>query len=71
MTAERLRNALMTLGMGVNDLARLTDVDRRVTARWFSGETPLPGAVEALLCVMMSERIAMDRVFDIVEAMTS
>ena len=64
MTAAQLDEVMKGLGFGVNDLARMCDVDRRVAARWLSGEKDVPGSLSALLAVMCVERLAVVDVMD-------
>ena len=64
MTAAQLEEVLKGLDFGVNDLARMCDVDRRVAARWLSGEREVPGSLTALLAVMCVERLSVVDVMD-------
>ena len=64
MTAAQLDEVMKGLGFGVNDLARMCDVDRRRAARWLSGEREVPGSLTALLAVMCVERLSVVDVMD-------
>ena len=66
MTAAQLDEVMKGLGIGVNDLARMCDVDRRVVARWLSDDSDkdVPGSVATLLAVMTYHRMGLGDVLE-------
>jgi hypothetical protein len=53
MTSEQYRHAIEHLGMTQVGSARFFDVSDTTPRRWISGASPIPMAVEMLLCVMV------------------
>jgi transcriptional regulator with XRE-family HTH domain len=54
MNASELRNALMELGLGQAQFARLVEVTPRAVSLWLAGEREIPGPVEAYLNLLSS-----------------
>ncbi|MFA6020583.1 MAG: helix-turn-helix transcriptional regulator [Rhodospirillales bacterium] len=54
MNASDLRNALLELGLGQAQFARLIEVTPRAVSLWLAGEREIPGPVEAYLNLLSS-----------------
>jgi hypothetical protein len=65
MTGEQYQHAIDKLGMTQVGSSRFFDIAERTPRKWIKGTSPIPAAVEMLLCVMMHYSLTPENVMHI------